>query len=303
MNRERSCSFISEGTDRVDKAAGAYMPRSAFSLPDTRILVNGKEVKKSCRLKAGDSVEVFYVEECFEELEGEDIPLDVLYEDAEILVIDKPSGMVVHPGAGNFTGTVVNALIYRYGEDFATSEDDEANLLRPGIVHRLDKDTSGVLIIAKTARAHEALARQFAEHSNEKLYLAIVKGYFKEKSGTIESNICRSDKDRKLFMATSDRTRGKHAVTHYEVLRQWEGYAYVRVRIETGRTHQIRVHMQSIGHPVLGDVLYSSKDRRFDEVGLCLHAHSLTIDHPASGERMTFTAPVPERIRAVLEAL
>lgn len=279
------------------------MPRSAFSRPDTRILVNGKEVKKSCKLREGDSVEVFYTEECFESLEAEDIPLDVIYEDSEILVIDKPSGMVVHPGAGNFTGTVVNALIFRYGEEFATCGDEEADLLRPGIVHRLDKDTSGILIIAKTARAHESLAAQFAKHTNEKIYLAIVKGYFKEKSGTIESNICRSDKDRKLFMATPDRSRGKHAVTHYEVLRQAEGYAYVKVSIETGRTHQIRVHMLSIGHPVLGDVLYSSKDRRFGEVPLCLHAHSLTIDHPSTGERMTFTSPVPQRIRAVLEDL
>jgi len=302
--RSLSAEFIADTSSRVDKAAAAFVQRSIFSRDDTKILVNGKEVKKSFKVKEGDKVSIDYTEECFEEIEGEDIPLDVLYEDSDMLVINKPSGMVVHPGAGNWSGTLVNALLFRYGEAFRTySEDEDDNLLRPGIVHRLDKDTSGVMVVAKTSAAHQNLASQFAAHSNEKVYICIAKGMFSEKSGTIDRNICRSKKDRKLFDVTDKPNEGKRAITHYQVLRQSDKYAFVRVVIETGRTHQIRVHMKSIGHPLLCDVLYSSKDKNFSEDNLMLHAMSLTIDHPQSGKRMTFQAKMPSRIRKALSML
>ncbi len=304
MIRSLKAEFTADTSARVDKAAAAFVSRSIFSRDDTRIVVNGKEVKKSFKVKEGDKVSIDYTEECFETIDGEDIPLDVLYEDSSMLVINKPSGMVVHPGAGNWSGTLVNALLYRYGEAFRTySEEEEDNLLRPGIVHRLDKDTSGVMVIAKTALSHQNLASQFALHSNEKVYICIAKGLFTEKQGTIDKNICRSKKDRKLFDVTDNPKEGKRAITHYQVLRQSDKYAFVRVRIETGRTHQIRVHMKSIGHPLLCDALYSSKDKNFPDEALMLHAMSLTLDHPISGERMNFRAKMPTRIRKAISKL
>ncbi|MGN0907445.1 MAG: RluA family pseudouridine synthase, partial [Bullifex sp.] len=266
------------------------------------ITVNGKIVKKSQKVREGDSVTVTWCEDVFSGLEAEDIELPVLYEDDAILVIDKPCGMTVHPGAGCSSGTVANALLFRYGDDFHPQDDEDADL-RPGIVHRLDKDTSGVLITAKTREAHEGLSSQFAAHSNEKIYIAVCKGNFEKRRGTVDRNIVRNDRNRKTFTVTDVPGKGKSAVTHYTVLRQFDGYAFVRIRIETGRTHQIRVHMQSIGHPVLGDPLYSGRDKRFD-VPLCLHAASLTINHPVNGERMTFRAKLPSRIRnTVLELI
>lgn len=305
MTRDRSYSFDAPSGGRVDRLAGQFIPRSVFSRDDTVVIVNGRPVKKSHRTAAGDHVEVRWTEEVFESLAAEDIPLNVLYEDESILVIDKPAGLVVHPGAGNWSGTLVNALIHRYGEAFSTCTDDgsEEDILRPGIVHRLDKDTSGVMVIAKTGQAHRALAAQFAAHSNEKVYVAVVKGRFTRAEGTVDANIVRNPDSRKTFMTTDDSSRGRNAVTHYRVIRQTDSYAFVRVRIETGRTHQIRVHMKSIGHPVLGDVIYSRPDTRFPDCGLCLHAMSLTVDHPVTGERLTFRSRLPERMRVVLKEL
>lgn len=305
MTRDRSYSFDAPASGRVDRLAGQFIPRSVFSRDDTVVIVNGRPVKKSHRTGAGDHVEVRWTEEVFESLAAEDIPLNVLYEDESILVIDKPAGLVVHPGAGNWSGTLVNALIHRYGEAFSTCTDDgsEADILRPGIVHRLDKDTSGVMVIAKTGQAHRALAAQFAAHSNEKVYVAVVKGRFTRTEGTVDANIVRNPDSRKTFMTTDDRSRGRNAVTHYRVIRQTDSYAFVRVRIETGRTHQIRVHMKSIGHPVLGDVIYSRPDTHFLDCGLCLHAMSLTVNHPVTGERLTFRSRLPERMRVVLKEL
>ena len=295
-----SCTAQTEG--RVDKAV-YDLPRSVFSYPSCTVFVNDRIVKKSFRVKKGDIVTVSWNEEVFEGLRGEDIPLDILYEDDSLLVINKPCGMVVHPGAGNWSGTLVNALLYRYGDDFATSEDEEVNLMRPGIVHRLDKDTSGVMVIAKTGEAHRNLASQFASHTTEKTYIAIAKGYFGKKRGTIDKNIVRNPADRKSFVTCDDAKKGKSAVTHYTVLRQSQHYAFLRIRIETGRTHQIRVHMKSINHPLLGDDIYSNRDGNFPSLQLCLHALSLSFDHPVSGERMTFYARMPERIRAVLKQI
>ncbi|MSU05963.1 RluA family pseudouridine synthase [Spirochaetales bacterium NM-380-WT-3C1] len=300
MITEKNVSFKSEEDGRVDKVASAIVPRSIFSQADTIIKVNGKSVKKSQKIKQNDFVEILYKEETFEGLEAEDISLNVIYEDDAILVINKDCGMVVHPGAGNHSGTVVNALLNKFGDGFKTIDDEDSSL-RPGIVHRLDKDTSGVLLIAKTREAHQELSNQFSVHSNEKIYIAICKGFFDKKRGTINKNIVRNEQNRKTFTVT-DEDRGKSAITHYTVLRQFDGYALVRVRIETGRTHQIRVHMKSINHPILGDVIYSRKDSKFD-VNLCLHAFSLTIDHPVTKERMTFRAKMPTRIRDVIKEL
>ena len=299
MIRHLECTFTSTSQDRVDKAASSFISRSVFSRADSEIYVNGVKVKKSYRLKEGDEVLIKYSEEFFERLTGEDIPLDILYEDEAMLVINKETGLVVHPGSGNYSHTLVNALIYRYGDEFATSEDDEVNLLRPGIVHRLDKDTSGVLVVAKSAKAHENLASQFASHSNEKYYLALVKGTFNKTEGTIDKALVRSTKDRKLFETTEIEGKGKRAVTHYKVLYQSDKFAFLLIKIETGRTHQIRVHMKSIGHPVLGDELYSSPVSYYNGA-LALHSYRLIIDHPITGERMSFTAPIPTRIKEVL---
>ena len=307
MIQKKEKSIICEESGRVDKVLSAFIPRSVFSLEGTSITVNGKPVKKSFQVRPNDEVTVTYTQETFEGLEAEDIPLDVIYEDESILVIDKKAGMVVHPGAGNWSGTLVNALIHRYGQDFSTSQEeddeDETSALRPGIVHRLDKDTSGVMIVAKTAQAHSSLVSQFQSHSNEKVYIAVVKRPFIKKRGTVDANIVRDAQDRKKFTVTSDPRKGKSAVTHYTVLRQNAEYAFIRVRIETGRTHQIRVHMKSIGHPVLGDPIYSRPEGRFESSGLCLHALKLSIDHPLTGERMTFYARMPERIRNVVKDL
>ena len=307
MIQKKEKSIICEEAGRVDKVLSAFIPRSVFSLAGTSITVNGKPVKKSFQVRPNDEVTVTYTQETFEGLEAEDIPLDVIYEDESILVIDKKAGMVVHPGAGNWSGTLVNALIHRYGQDFSTSQEeddeDETSALRPGIVHRLDKDTSGVMIVAKTAQAHSSLVSQFQSHSNEKVYIAVVKRPFIKKRGTVDANIVRDAQDRKKFTVSSDPRKGKSAVTHYTVLRQNAEYAFIRVRIETGRTHQIRVHMKSIGHPVLGDPIYSRPEGRFESSGLCLHALKLSIDHPLTGERMTFYAGMPERIRNVVKDL
>ncbi len=297
MIRERSITFTSDFSGRVDRSDA--LARPIFSRDDTVITINGKISKKSAKVVPGDVVQVDYTEELFERLEPQDLPLKVLYEDDAMLVIDKEAGMVVHPGAGNWENTLVNALLFRYGEDFATLEDEDENLLRPGIVHRLDKDTSGVLVVAKTSEAHRNLSKQFASHTNEKVYIAICKGVFAKRRGTIENNLKRSDGNRKLFAVTERPNEGKHAISHYQVLRQFENCALVRVRIETGRTHQIRVHMSSIGHPVLGDELYGRRDKNYDGL-LCLHSMSLKLNHPVTGERICFRARMPERILEVV---
>ena len=303
MIRDRRLEFSAPESGWVDRVSASLVPRSVFSLPDALIIVDGKKVKKSQRVEKGQQIELSWKEEVFSDLEAEDIPLDVIYEDDSILVINKASGMVVHPATGNWSGTLVNALLHRYGEDFSTCAegDDEDSSLRPGIVHRLDKDTSGVMIIAKTAQAMKSLAGQFASHTNEKIYVCLVKGHFNAKRGLVDKNIVRSPHDRKTFTVTDDRSRGKTALTHYTVLRQTDDYAFVRIRIETGRTHQIRVHMKSTGHPVVGDSIYSRPDRNFPHARLCLHSLSLTISHPVTGERMNFIAPLDAAMKKILK--
>lgn len=299
MTKDHEYSFISPAEGRVDRIAPPVLgiARSAFSSDSILITINGRKGKKSSLVKAGDSVEIKYTEELFDGLLGENIPLDVIYEDDDLLVINKAQGMTVHPGAGNLTGTVANALLYLYGDDFSTSDDDT----RPGIVHRLDKDTSGIMVIAKTREAHISLSSQFAEHTNEKYYLAIAKGFFTRDEDYISSRIVRDRNNRKRYTVTENRSEGKDALTKYRVLSGNMNYALLRVRIYTGRTHQIRVHLSSIGHPVLGDPVYSRPDSRYRDATLMLHAEKIVFTHPSTGERMVFRTDPPERFKAVME--
>ena len=301
MIRHRDISITASSDGRVDLIASREggIQRSVFSLDGTVISINGKASKKSAKVRAGDSIRIEYDEEVFEGLEAEDIPLSVIYEDDDILVIDKAQGIAVHPGTGCFSGTVANALVGRYGDDFSTSDDDT----RPGIVHRLDKDTSGVMIIARTLESHHRLQSEFSAHRTEKHYYAIAKGFFTSQDGLIEKRIERDPWNRKKFRTTDSPVRGKDAKTSYHVLRQMDGYALLDVRIYTGRTHQIRVHMASSGHPLLGDPIYGAKDPRFPDATLMLHAWKLRIRHPGTGEELLFEAPMPERFQGIIRAL
>lgn len=296
MIRIHERTVVASASGRVDKVLSLEtdISRSIFSREDTKILLCGKPIKKSAKVEKGDEISLSWSEDFFEGVKGEDIELSVIYEDDDILVVDKAQGMVVHPGAGNHEGTLVNALLYRYGEDFAAGEDDS----RPGIVHRLDKDTSGVMVVAKNDRAMESLSKQFAEHTGRKYYYAIAEGKFPEHQGEIEKNIVRSERDRKLYQTTDNPTKGRYAKTVYVVERQLRGSALLRIRIYTGRTHQIRVHLKSIGHPIVGDVLYNPRKSGYP---LMLHASELTIVHPSSGEEMTFRSALPSRFSSYIE--
>ena len=299
MKKRREYSFVSAEKGRVDKVAAASLsiPRTVFSLDTLEILINGKKGKKSSTVNEGDRVELSYDEEIFEGLESEDIPLDIIYEDDDILVINKAQGMTVHPGAGCPNGTLANALLGLYGDDFSTSDDST----RPGIVHRLDRDTSGVMVIAKTREAHQNLSEQFSSHTNEKYYTAIAKGFFPRTAGTIDSRITRDKNNRKKFTVTEKKSEGKDALTKYRVISQNMDYALLRVRIYTGRTHQIRVHLLSIGHPVLGDSVYSRRDGEYPDATLMLHASRIVFNHPRTGERMVFRSPLPERFLDIMK--
>ena len=300
MKKTKEYSFISSTSGRLDSVSSLELniPRSIFSDDSTLILLNGKKAKKSSKIKENDRVEIRYVEETFEGLKKEDIPLDIIYEDDDILVINKEQGMVVHPGSGVNEGTLCNALLNLYGEDFSTSDDS----VRPGIVHRLDKDTSGVMVIAKNREAHLALTKEFSEHTNEKYYCAIAKGFFSESSGYIERRIVRDKNNRKKFTVTDNKSEGKDALTKYKVISQNSEYAFLILRLYTGRTHQIRVHLSSINHPVLGDPIYSRVDKKYKDATLMLHSFRLVIHHPRSGEKMVFRAPLPERFNEILES-
>lgn len=277
------------------------LSRSALTGKDCTICINAKKAKKSDSVSNGDTVHLDFVQEVFDKVEPQDIPLDILYEDESMLVINKAQGMVVHPGAGNITGTVVNALAFRYGQAFIEGMEDECDVSRPGIVHRLDKDTSGVLVIAKTAAAHSNLSRQFADRKIKKYYYAVCDGIFNTHEGEINCLMTRDKYDRKLFCVST--VSGKESRSRYEVERQFLKAALVRIRIYTGRTHQIRVHMKSINHPVVGDVLYNNRLSRFPSKTLMLHSSQIEIHHPVTGQKMTFTAPLPERFEQFCEEL
>ena len=260
-------------------------------------LASGKPVKKNYKVAQDDEIIVQMPEPQAVAIEPEDIPLDIVYEDDDIIVINKARGMVVHPAVGNWNGTLVNALMYHCGDRLSGINGE----IRPGIVHRIDKDTSGLLVVAKNDVAHQSLAEQIACHSAAREYKAIVVGAPREDSGTIDQPIGRHKIDRKKMAIVPD---GRHAVTHYQVLERYRGYSLMAFQLETGRTHQIRVHMASIGHPIIGDPLYGLKKDRFSHLnGQCLHAWRLSLDHPRMGERMVFEAPLPEYFTAIMDKM
>lgn len=259
------------------------------------VLVNGKEVSKNCKLKAGDEVTVEIPEPEPMDAVPENIPLDIVYEDDYLLVVNKPKGMVVHPAHGNYTGTLVNALLHHCGDSLSGIN----GVIRPGIVHRIDKNTSGLLIVAKNDASHLKLAEQIKAHSFTREYEAVACGYFKDTEGTVDAPIGRHKTDRKKMCVTSENSR--NAVTHYSVIKQYGGYAHVRLRLETGRTHQIRVHLSYIGHPVLGDDVYGKPFKGIE--GQCLHARKIGFIHPSTGEYMEFESGLPDYFISVLAKL
>ena len=284
--------------DRVLSGRFPDMTRSSLQglIESGAVSKDGKPLKKNYKVCENDRISVELPEPKEVEIQPEDIPLDVVYEDADIVVVNKPRGMVVHPAPGNWSGTLVNALMYQCGDSLSGINGE----IRPGIVHRIDKDTSGLLVVAKNDAAHRSLAEQIAVQSALRQYYAVVIGCPKEDSGTISAPIARHRTDRKKMAVDPN---GREAVTHYAVLERYRGFTYLTFRLETGRTHQIRVHMKHIGHPIIGDPLYGPKTDSWKLGGQCLHAGKLTLTHPSTGERMTFTAPLPDYFEAVLNRL
>ena len=261
-----------------------------------KILVNEKQVKVSYKVQLGDVItqEAEDIKEI--ELKAQEIPLEILYEDNDIIVVNKPKGMVVHPAVGNLEGTLVNAIMAICKESLSGIGGE----IRPGIVHRLDKDTSGVIVIAKNDKSHIDLSNQIKQHEVEKVYWALVRGVVKENEATISMPIGRSTKDRKKMAVTKN---GKEAVTHFKVLKRYSNCTLLEVKIETGRTHQIRVHLAQIGYPVIGDTIYSSGKNKWGIIGQCLHAKSLKFRHPTTHEEMWIQAELPDYFKNVLKEL
>ena len=287
---------------RLDKWLQLQLPdmtRSAVQklIEQGNVTRNGMTVSKNGKGNAGDVIEVIVPQPKPLEVTAQDIPLDILYEDNDLLVVNKPKGMVVHPAAGNDDGTLVNALLHHCGDSLSGIN----GIIRPGIVHRIDKDTSGLLIVAKNDIAHQGLAQQIKEHSFTRIYEAVVYGNMKREEGTVDAPIGRHPTDRKRMAVTDKNSR--NAVTHYKVLKRYDGFTHVQLKLETGRTHQIRVHMTSIGHPLLGDTVYGSSKNPFHLQGQTLHAMVLGFVHPVTGEYMEFTAPLPDYFLKLLEKL
>lgn len=275
------------------------LTRSALQklIENNKVFVNGNAEKTSYKLKAGDEIEIFYTEPEPLKVEAENIPLDIVYEDKHLLVVNKPQNMVVHPAAGNYSGTLVNALLHHCQGELSGIN----GVIRPGIVHRIDKDTSGLLVVAKTNKAHLSLAEQIKEKSVKRSYICIANGVVQNNRGVIDAPIGRHASERKK-MAVTDKN-SKNAVTHFEVIERFQNYTYLTCRLETGRTHQIRVHLKYIGHPVLGDPLYGTKKNEFNLTGQVLHAKTLGFVHPESGEYMEFNSEIPDYFKNLLNSL
>jgi 23S rRNA pseudouridine1911/1915/1917 synthase len=306
------------------------LSRTQIGSKEAIILVNGRKVKNSSKVENGNTIEFTYLLKEFTSLIPFDSPLAVIYEDNDILVLNKDQGLMVHPGAGNFDETLVNVLVNYLGDGYPEAfnedvkekekedeEDDdnegdeepEAGIetfaldpKRPGIVHRLDKDTSGTMVVALNKDSYYNLVEQFKERTTRKSYIAIVKGHFTKRRGRILNNLKRDPKDRKKFTVCDD-TEGKNAETSFVVLKQYEGFALLRVNIHTGRTHQIRVHLAAINHPVLGDPIYSNTSKKFPDATLMLHAIKLDFEHPVTGKTMMFSSPMPQRFKDILKSL
>lgn len=302
MEQKKICVPESASGQRIDKFLSDFLEGQSRSylqklVKEGRVFVQGKSVKANYRITEGEEIglEIPDMEE--PDILPENIPLDILYEDDDLLVVNKPKGMVVHPGAGHYSGTLVNALLYHCAGNLSGIN----GVLRPGIVHRIDMDTTGSLVVCKNDFSHNSLAEQLKEHSISRRYRAIVHGVLKEEEGTVEAPIGRHPVDRKK-MAVNYRN-GKEAVTHYHVLERFRQYTYIECRLETGRTHQIRVHMAGIGHPLLGDAVYGPSRRSFNLQGQTLHAQVLGFLHPRTGAYMEFEAPLPEYFTELLQKL
>lgn len=283
--------FLSVRVEELTRSAAERLAEQG------QVSSGGKTLDKKYRLRAGDAIEVILPEPVGLDILPEAIPLDIRYEDADLLVVNKPKGMVVHPAAGHAGGTLVNALLAHCGDSLSGIN----GVIRPGIVHRIDKDTSGLLIVAKNDFAHQRLAEQIKEHSFTRMYEAVVHGNLKEDTGTIDAPIGRHPTDRKRMAVTEKNSR--HAVTHFEVLARYKGFTHVRLKLETGRTHQIRVHMAYIGHPVAGDPVYGPKKPVPNLDGQCLHARVISFVHPRTGEYLEITSELPSYFTAFLEKL
>ena len=288
--------------ERIDKCLAMLIDSLSRSfiqklIKEENVKVNGSIVKGSYRVKAEDKVEFFLPEAVEPDIEPENIPLDILYEDKDIIVVNKPKGMVVHPAAGHYSGTLVNALMYHCGSELSGIN----GYMRPGIVHRIDMDTTGSVIVCKNDIAHNCIAKQLKEHSVTRRYHAICYGVLKEDEYTIDKPIGRHPTERKK-MAVNERN-GKRAVTHVKVLKRYKEYTYIECALETGRTHQIRVHLASIGHPLLGDEVYSNRKCPFKLQGQTLHAKILGFRHPSTGEYIETDAPLPEYFKHLLSTL
>ena len=286
---KRIDAYISENTDYSRTAVQRL-------IEENKIMVNGKKEKASYKVQNGDKIEIEEEQAREIELKAQDIPLEILYEDNDIIVVNKPKGMVVHPANGNPDGTLVNAIM-SICKDSLSGIGGE---IRPGIVHRLDKNTSGAIIIAKNDKAHINLSEQLKNHEIKKTYIALVRGIVKENNATINMPIGRSKKDRKKMAVDKN---GKDAITHFKVLKRYSNCSLLEINIETGRTHQIRVHLSHIGYPIIGDEVYSNGKNKWNIEGQCLHAKSLYFIHPITGEKMHIEAELPEYFKKILEEL
>lgn len=288
--------------ERIDKFLSVLVENSSRNsiqklIENGKVTVNGAPVNKKYKVSADDEIIMLPNDLKPLDAEPENIPLDIVYEDEHLLVVNKPRGMVVHPAPGNYSGTLVNALLYHCKDSLSGIN----GILRPGIVHRIDKDTSGLLIVAKNDKAHMGLAEQIKEHSFTREYNAVICGHLKEQSGTVNAPIGRSPKDRKKMCVTMQNS--KNAVTHYTVINEYEGYSHISLKLRTGRTHQIRVHMAHLGHPVAGDFVYGNDKKSAYLKGQCLHAIKIGFIHPITNEYLEFTSDLPDYFKAFLEKI
>lgn len=291
--------------DEVDLRLDAYLASifEQFSrtyikklIQENNILVNGELKKPKYAVKKEDFLEIIVPDPEYLNIKAENIPLDIVYEDADMLIVNKPKGMVVHPAPGNYTKTLVNALLYHVGDLSKIN-----GVIRPGIVHRLDKDTTGLMVVAKNDKAHLSLSEQFKNHTTKKIYHSIVQGTLKNMEGIINAPIGRDPKNRKKMAVIN--TNSKEAVTHYRLIKELNNASYVENILETGRTHQIRVHMAYIGHPLLGDMVYGTQKQKFDLEGQTLHAKTLGVTQPTTGEFMIFESELPDYFLKLLKIL
>ncbi len=286
--------------EKISRSAGAKLVEGGM------ILVNSQKVAKNYKIKENDVIVIFHPEVEAYDVQPQDIPLDIVYEDYDIVVVNKKKGMVVHPAAGNPDGTLVNALLYHCGDSLS----GVGGVARPGIVHRIDKDTSGLLVVAKNDKAHVFLSEELKSHKVNRVYHAIVVGNLKELSGTVDEPIGRHPVDRKkMAVIKNEGYTSRQAITHYRVIKRYNGFDYIQCVLETGRTHQIRVHMAYLGHPLLGDEVYGGAKTRFQSLhkdcihGQCLHAKELHLTHPTTNMNCTFTSELPDDFKRVLDLL